>query len=258
MILAAMQPYLFPYIGYIQLMFAADKLILHDGLRYTRQGYIHRNRYLEPGIGAMFFGADIRAGTKSGNISEVRVTDDGRWRERTLARLRNAYACAPFFNEVFPRVEHVLHLNTDRLATINASSLEMVRNYLDIECDLETTGEAYADLEASLAEADTACSLPGGLDRRNARIFWLCEANRASCFVNPIGGTMLYDTGGLAAQGVEMRYLVSDLPTYPQLHSREFVPSLSILDTLFHCSINHTRNLLSAYRLVVSKQSATA
>lgn len=77
-------------------MSAADKLILHDRRRYLRIGYIHRNRYLEPGNGAMFFGADIRAGTKSGKILNVRVASEIRWRECTLARLRNAYVRAPF------------------------------------------------------------------------------------------------------------------------------------------------------------------
>ena len=42
--LAAMQPYFFPYLGYFQLIAAADRFLLYDNLNYMRQGWVHRNR----------------------------------------------------------------------------------------------------------------------------------------------------------------------------------------------------------------------
>jgi len=46
--LAVMQPYLFPYIGYFQLIYAADLFLIYDDVSYIKQGYINRNSVLSP------------------------------------------------------------------------------------------------------------------------------------------------------------------------------------------------------------------
>lgn len=60
----------------------------------------------------------------------------------------------------FSLVEHVFCLNTDRLATFNVASLEIVRTQLDIHYDLESFGAAYVGLEAALAEAKRPVHCP--------------------------------------------------------------------------------------------------
>ena len=47
--LAIMQPYLFPYIGYFQLIQAADKFVVYDNIQFTKKGWINRNRILVNG-----------------------------------------------------------------------------------------------------------------------------------------------------------------------------------------------------------------
>ena len=39
-----MQPYLFPYIGYFQLINAVHKFVIHDDVQYIKGGWINRNR----------------------------------------------------------------------------------------------------------------------------------------------------------------------------------------------------------------------
>ena len=48
--IAVMQPYFFPYLGYFQLINAADKFILIDVVQYIRQGWMNRNRILSPNL----------------------------------------------------------------------------------------------------------------------------------------------------------------------------------------------------------------
>jgi hypothetical protein len=47
--LAIMQPYLFPYIGYFQLIEAVDVFVIYDNIEYTKKGWINRNRILRNG-----------------------------------------------------------------------------------------------------------------------------------------------------------------------------------------------------------------
>ena len=39
-----MQPYLFPYIGYFQLIHAVDAFVIHEDVQYIKGGWTHRNR----------------------------------------------------------------------------------------------------------------------------------------------------------------------------------------------------------------------
>ncbi|WP_251981865.1 WbqC family protein, partial [Escherichia coli] len=41
-----MQPYLFPYLGYFQLITASDTFVLFDDVNYIKKGYINRNNIL--------------------------------------------------------------------------------------------------------------------------------------------------------------------------------------------------------------------
>ena len=49
-----MQPYFFPYIGYFQLIGAVDLFIVYDNIKYTKKGWINRNRMLQGGKDVMF------------------------------------------------------------------------------------------------------------------------------------------------------------------------------------------------------------
>ena len=52
--LAIMQPYFLPYIGYFQLVAAVDVFIIYDNIKYTKKGWINRNRLLLEGRDSLF------------------------------------------------------------------------------------------------------------------------------------------------------------------------------------------------------------
>ena len=41
--LAIMQPYLFPYLGYFQLINSVDTFVIYDDVNYIKGGWINRN-----------------------------------------------------------------------------------------------------------------------------------------------------------------------------------------------------------------------
>ena len=43
---AIMQPYIFPYIGYYQLIDAVDQFIIFDDVNFIKRGWINRNNIL--------------------------------------------------------------------------------------------------------------------------------------------------------------------------------------------------------------------
>ena len=68
--LALMQPYLFPYIGYFQLMAAVDLFIVYDNIKYTKKGWINRNRFLLGGRD------DLQVGIRGEPVAHRRLPFD--------------------------------------------------------------------------------------------------------------------------------------------------------------------------------------
>ncbi|QHZ87663.1 WbqC family protein [Proteus mirabilis] len=73
--LAVMQPYLFPYIGYYQLAYYADKFIFYDDVNYIKGGYINRNNILTKN-GLQMFTLPVNKASSFKKINELYFQDN--------------------------------------------------------------------------------------------------------------------------------------------------------------------------------------
>ena len=64
-----MQPYFFPYAGYFQLISSVDRFVIYDNIKYTKKGWINRNRILLNGTDAAF-SLPLQKGSDQLNIVE--------------------------------------------------------------------------------------------------------------------------------------------------------------------------------------------
>src|SRR4051812_42347879 len=99
--LAIMQPYIFPYIGYFQLIAAVDAFVIYDDVNYIKQGWINRNRILFNGKDLLFT-VPLENASSFKKINEVSVHKhlyEG-WKVKFGKSLRATYFKAPYFNEI--------------------------------------------------------------------------------------------------------------------------------------------------------------
>ena len=54
MTLAIMQPYILPYLGYMQLMNTVDTFVFYDDVAFINRGWVNRNRLLVNGKEHLF------------------------------------------------------------------------------------------------------------------------------------------------------------------------------------------------------------
>ena len=73
--LAVMQPYLFPYLGYFQLIDLADTFVLYDDVQYRKGGWINRNRILVNQSPSTFTFSLSRKNESVGYISEKKLSE---------------------------------------------------------------------------------------------------------------------------------------------------------------------------------------
>ena len=103
-----MQPYLFPYIGYFQLMNAVDKFVVYDNIEYTKKGWINRNRIWVNGSDA-YITLPLKKDSDFLNVNERFLAETWKSeRQKLLNRISGAYKKSPHFESAFPLVQKCL------------------------------------------------------------------------------------------------------------------------------------------------------
>jgi WbqC-like protein len=231
--LGVIQPYLFPYLGYFQLLHAVDRFAVYDDVAFIKRGWIHRNRLLINGESSLFT-IPVRSGTASGLICEVLIDDRGKdqWSAKLLRTIDKAYRRAPEFGAVFPLVERVLDPGVSKIGELALRSIKAVAEFLDLSTTFVDSTTVYDNAEL----------------RGEARILDICRREGATDYINPSGGRHLYSASRFADQGVRLHFIVPTLPAYKQFGAA-FVPGLSIIDVLMFNSRGVVREYLDQHSL---------
>jgi hypothetical protein len=232
---AVMQPYFLPYIGYFQLMKHVDQYVIYDNIQFTKKGWIHRNRFLQNGKDELFT-LPILKDSDFLDIRDRKLADEFLdLNKRQLRKIEAAYRKAPFFNEVYPKIEKCfLFMEHQNLFDFVFYSISIIRDYLKIDTPI---------LISSII----------GIDNHNLKgkdkVQYICKKLEANQYINPIGGIELYDKSDFAIQGLKLNFLKSKKIEYKQFDN-EFVPWLSILDVLMFNSVDEVNEMLNQYELI--------
>ena len=232
MMIAVMQPYLFPHLPYYQLMYAVDKFVVADDMAYIKQGWINRNRLLINGVAA-YFTVPVRRHSADALIRDVMIDDAGRWRLTMVRTISNFYRRAPHFDDVFPMVERVLCGSFTGISEMARASLIEVFRYLALPIDLVPSSAVYQNAHL----------------KGQARVIDICRTEAASEYINSLGGWELYSPAAFESHGIRLRFLKPDEIQYPQFDG-PFLPSLSVIDALMFNSRSQVEGLLKRYQLL--------
>ena len=231
-----MQPYIFPYLGYFQLMQAVDRFVLLDDVNFIKKGWINRNRILINGK-PQFFNIPIRGASQNKLILELALAPDDGWKRKLLQTFRQAYSRAPYYSAVEEVVAPLIDNSIEGLDQFLYDSLAAVSAYIGINTHIVRTSRTY-----ELANV-----------KGQERILQICQKENADQYINPIGGRDLYDHLTFQQAGVELLFLRPRVTVYPQAKSgsdKAFIPDLSILDALMFNSPEDVRRMLDQAELI--------
>ena len=227
-----MQPYLLPYIGYFQLMKTADVFVVYDNIKYTKKGWINRNRFLRNGADVLF-SVPLKKDSDFLDVRERFIAPDFD-STSVLNPLREAYRRAPHFDAAFPVVERVFGNPERNLFAFILASMKEACGYLGI--DTRVVVSSTLPVDHALQGQD--------------RVLSLTEAVGADTYVNPPGGVDLYSKADFDARGITLRFLKPRPFEYPQFGA-PFVPWLSIVDVMmFNSRERIADTLASNYDLI--------
>ena len=229
---AIMQPYFMPYIGYFQLIANADVFVIYDNIKYTKKGWINRNRRLQNGAD-MMFSLPLKKASDSLDVMEREISPDFD-RDALLNQFRGSYARAPHFEATFPLVERIIRCEDPNLFGYISNSISQICAALGITTPVIKSSTLAIDHQLKAQD----------------KVIALCHALGAETYVNPIGGLELYDREVFSQQGIELRFLKPQPFEYSQFGA-PFVPWLSIMDVLMFNPLGDVRNrLATGYELL--------
>ena len=230
--LAIMQPYFFPYIGYFQLIAAVDQFIVYDNIKYTKKGWINRNRILQNGKDVMF-SLPLKSDSDYLGICERELAADFN-RDKLLNQFKGAYRRAPYFEQTFPLVEQLVRHEEVNLFRFLHHSIVRTCEHLGITTEIRISSDIAIDHDL----------------KNQDKVLALCAAVGANSYVNAIGGMELYAKDTFLEKGIELKFIRSKPFEYPQF-GEAFVPWLSIIDVMMFNPLDTIRTYVSAnYELI--------
>ncbi len=226
--LAIMQPYFLPYIGYFQLESAVDKFVIYDNIEFTKSSWINRNRILVNGRDA-YITLPLKRDSDYLDVRERFLADCWVTERRTmLNKIANAYRKSPNFKLVYPLIEECMLFEEKRLFQFIFHSLVLVNEYLGIKTPVLVSSTISINHEL----------------KAEKKVKALCKAMNATEYVNPIGGSNLYQKDDFHRDGLELRFIKSGDIVYGQF-DHAFVPWLSIVDVMMFNSRDRIQQYLS-------------
>jgi hypothetical protein len=227
-----MQPYFFPYIGYFQLIKAVDVFVVYDNIKYTKKGWINRNRMLQNGKDVMF-SLPLKSDSDYLDVCQRELAADFN-RDKLLNQFKGAYLRAPYFAQTFPLVEQIVRYEEINLFRFLRNSIAKTCEHLGITTEITVSSDIAIDHDL----------------KNQDKVLALCGAIGANTYVNAIGGMDLYSKETFLEKGIELKFIKSKTFEYAQFGDT-YMPWLSIIDVMVFNPLDTIRTCISTnYELI--------
>lgn len=212
--LAVMQPYLFPYLGYFQMIYESDKFIIYDSVDYIQRGFVNRNQILSS-RGKQYFTVPVKKSKLGTKINEVLIDDYIKWKIKFLKQIKFTYSKAPNFNIIYSLIKDFLD-NKDyfRISDLASDSLKILSKHFKLETEFVFSSD-ISELKKN--------------NNKIEKLEYILTTENASAIVLPPGSKELYQEW--QPKEIDKKILALPDVKYSQFNSG-FVNHLSIIDVL--------------------------
>lgn len=234
--IAIMQPYVFPYIGYMNLVNASDKFVFYDDVHFIKKGWVNRNRIILGGEPYRFT-IPIKSQSQNILIKDIEVSDLNTFADKFLKQLNFEYKNAPHKEKVLEYVREVLGDSHKNISEVAIASIKLFFRYVGIEKKFHYSSREFESTR--------------GLEKAD-RLIKITKSLGSDEYINSIGGMSLYSKEFFTLNGVTLNFVKPDLVPYVHCNERNgiFYPGLSVIDTMMNISECEIRNHLDSYELI--------
>lgn len=220
------QPDFLPYLGFFQRLANADLYVALDHVQFvqhTSTAWTHRDKIKTP-KGEAWLSLSVQKCGLETAIRDVRLADTA-WRKDHLNLLFQNYKDAPHFDMAYSAIERVYGQPHELMADLNLALIDMVCAFTAIDI-------------ARVRSSD----LPHH-GSKSEMVAGLVEAVGGTQYLSGNGARAYHEQEPFERRDIEVRWQNYSLPKYPQLHG-DYLPGLSVIDALFNCGPEWTRDLI--------------
>ena len=231
MIVAIHQPNFFPWLGYFAKITTCDRFVILDNVQLPKTGgtWSNRVKVMISGEGKWLTAPIVRDYHGVRNINEVEFDSRIKWRDKVLKTLDANYRKCLFFEEAMGVLGALIEHSDNNIASYNINLIQSISENIGIEKEKFVLSSSYpADMSSNdlLVHLTRAC---GGA-------VYMCGG----------GANSYQDEDVFKKSGIILRPQNFTHPVYPQRGIDNFVPGLSIIDSLMNVGFGGVRKLLSA------------
>lgn len=232
MLVAIHQPNFLPWLGWFDKLARADRLVLLDDVQTQLTGgnYTNRVKLLVNGKPSWITVPLARGHEARKSIVTTPIAEDRNWRHKIIQTVRQSYARAPYFAEIFALIEPLLASRAAFLGSYNIPALRALADAIGLG------GKPFvlsSELDIGAQSTD--------------RLVAIVQAVGGDTYLTG-GGASYQDDELFAAAGIGVRRQNFEHPVYPQFNAPDFVSHLSIVDALMNVGCKGVSELLKAPR----------
>ena len=218
---AVMQPYAFPYFGYLQLMKCVDHFVFMDDVTFIKKGFMNRNKIISNGEEQLFTIPVLKI-SQNKKINEHYVGSG--WSTKLIKSIEHNYQKSPYFEEysvhLFPLIKE---LEDKKFSDACVLIFETIADILNITSKWHLSSSFR--VEHLKAEQ---------------KIITICNELDADMYINPIGGLSLDFYTQEVFDPIQLRFI----------KRQDSLPSTSVIDLLFRFGSEELRNNIDKYELI--------
>ena len=218
---AIMQPYAFPYFGYLQLMKAVDHFVFMDDVTFIKKSWMNRNKLIANGEEQLFTIPVLKI-SQNKKINEHYVGSG--WSTKLIRSIQHNYQKSPYFKEysvhLFPLIKE---LEDKKFSDACVLIFETIADILNITSKWHLSSSF--GVEHLKAEQ---------------KIITICNELSADMYVNPIGGLSLDFYTQEIFNPIQLCFI----------KRQDSLPSTSIIDLLFSVGAEELRKNINKYELI--------
>lgn len=212
MLVSAHQPAYLPWLGYIEKIVRSDVFIYLDTVQFEKNSFTNRNK-VKTSNGECWLTIPLKMkGHISLIMSDMQIDNNQPWQKKHLNTIVANYKKAPYYNEVFPKIEKFY---TEKYDSLSDYCYDYLQVWLEI-FDIKTPIIKSSTLNLTSAKSNLVLDL--------------CLSQNANRYLSGALGKDYLNVDDFRAKGIEIEFQNYQPKPYQQLWKGDFVPCLGVID----------------------------
>jgi len=231
---AIMQPYLFPYIGYMNLVYSSKNFIFLDDVNFIKKGWINRN-VIRDKNNSLSFTVALKKISPYRQINQTIIDNLDYFKKKFLKTIDNSYKKSINYDSAISYINDVLSVETSNISELAIISITKFFEKYNLKRNFYISSKDFPQTKHL---------------NKSERLIRITKELNSANYINMIGGKDLYSKQEFKNKNVNLFFLCPEPLVYSQQNYSNFINNLSIIDLIMNVPDNQIEKHLNAFSVI--------